>query len=311
MNPHSYGLIDLPSELLAHPLDVFTYGPIVDDLAKLSSVTPERIRELGRTLGFEWLASIPRRADGRPVTSSLSTYLKNRYALSPGFGVNPFTVRSGELELQPPEPVPDAVLADFAAQWGTELTQTGREFLTLLTPLREAAGSRSSPPDVPGVVRRLHALRVPITQMPASTRDGAKADPIPQPTNLVTRGREELYALYTLRPELRLCAHCDRVFVPRTKSQRYCRRLIWATPGLQLVGACNPQHTTPTLLDLHARARRRTYKKLEMRYRRAKAKHGQSDPRAQAALTKFEEWKKYNKAIRGRRQKPNPRDREL
>jgi len=311
MNPHSFGLIDLPNDLLAHPLHVFTYGPIVDDLARLSSPTPERIREFGRTLGFEWLASIPRGTDGEPVTSALSLYLRKRYALRPGVGPNPFIERSGELELQPPEPVRDVLLADFAGEWATDLKHTGDEFRSYVAPLRAAAESGSRPQEDPRLVRRLRALRIPLEHVPASTGDGTEANPIPMHTNLVTRAREEIYALYTLRPQLRFCAHCDRVFVPRTTNQRYCRRLIWAWPGLQLVGACNPRHTTPTLLDLEARARRNAYKKLQMRARRAAARHGQHDPRAQEALTEFERWKRDNRTQRGRRQKPTPGDRGI
>src|SRR5262245_29999157 len=322
--PHTFGLIPIEGDQPSlPPMAAITYGPVAADLLALRRPTLETVVRLGRTLGFEWLASLatidPPTDHNPPPT--LATFLNDRYSLRPGVAPNPFGIRAGELVRRHPQPIPTDVLTEFAALESGRLAYIGTTLRYLLEPLlrplipqaqpatreeEERAEARQAwAADRAAVLLtalgspiKLRRLRDPTT----STTIYAHA-----PHDLYTRALLETVELYNERPPLALCSRCRRLFVPRRKDEKHCRRHIWPVGGEEQIAGCVfDDNRTATRANLDARAHRTAYKRHQMRVIRATEAHGPNHQKTQEARKTFDQWKQANPAELGRRPAPSP-----
>ena len=239
--PHAFALIDIDATLLAHPIDVFTYGPIAEELATLSHPTPKRLLVLGRRLGFEWLASCV-----GTRSNVLAKYVRDRYSVQPGRAVNPFaTVRGGELGLQPPERIPFDLVVRFCAEWQHDLKHIGQSINELVLPVRKVAGGAGWPRTDGAAMAagRLAQIGSEFHLRRVMTRDGSRSEVVHEASNLYCRALTELEALYRQKPNLGVCARCNRTFVPSHGGQDTCRRFVWHSPSPSRSSRAVPRHT--------------------------------------------------------------------
>jgi hypothetical protein len=127
------------------------------------------------------------------------------------------------------------------------------------------------------------------------------------PENLYARALLELVELYNDTPALAICARCNRLFVPQRKTEKYCRRYIWAA-GETIAGCIFDDRPTATRAQLNSEARRREYKRLQMRVSRLAHNLGPRAASTMRARAEFEQWKRDHPVDRGRRPTPMPPD---
>jgi hypothetical protein len=309
--PHPYALVAVEGDdHPTAPVGVFTYGPIAPDLVALRKPTLEQVIELGRRLGFEWLTSLVMLGDrphglGEPP---LARYLRDRYDLSPGVAPNPFTVRRGKLVRPNHEALPRMLLEGFLAAERGRLQQIGTTLHSLCQPIEHAATS-----GVWEIGRRqrraaelLNALGSPLKVARTSNLERTRENYTLRTTDLYTRALLEIVQLYDERPLLARCAACGRVFVPGREGQRKCRRYSWDIVTHNLLATCTTTETTKTQARRQAAARRKQYKKLQMRVHRLSERLGPHHPETKRAQKEFLEWQKQNPANVGRPEKQLP-----
>jgi hypothetical protein len=307
--PHSFALLPVEGDpLLLPPMAAFTYGPLAADLIALEEPTIEVVTRLGKTLGFEWIASLAEidRVDD-PADSSLSSHLKSEYTLRPGTAPNPFGVKRGEFVRKRVRPLPSAVLSDFVASERGRLQYVGSTIKSLIEPLLAAAAGRTEHATwQPERVAILLTALAPEMRLRPIRQQGPRIYVIDLP-NLYARALLEIVDLYNERPQLAPCAHCKRFFVPRRKTDKYCRRYTWPFGGGSAIAGCVlDEAPTVDRVQLEARARRREYRRLQAKLGRRTDEYGPRHPQTRRARTEFDEWKAANPVPRGRRPNPIP-----
>ena len=80
----------------------------------------------------------------------------------------------------------------------------------------------------------------------------------------------------TLRPTTLSASaeRCERLYVPRTAAQKHCRRFTWNACTGELLATCTPDIRTDVTARRDRDARRREYKRLEMRAKRSEEPFG-------------------------------------
>jgi hypothetical protein len=307
--PHTFGLIPVEGdERPLPPIGGFTYGPVAADLVMLTEPSLDTVIRLGRTLGFEWVASLVAvdRTAALPE-SALGTFLKERYALRPGLAPNPFGVRGGELVRRHHRPIPTSVLTDFVDQEAGRLEYIGTTLRPLVGPLLAIAARRASRVTFQPqrAAELLNALGSPLKVQRVSNEKTSETICAYASTDLYTRALLEIIELYSDMPQLGICARCTRLFVPQRSDEKHCRRHIWAVSGgEQLAGCIYDNAITTTRANLDAEAHRREYKRRQMRVVRAKKSFGRDNPRTKREQKRFDDWKRAHPTQRGRRQTP-------
>jgi hypothetical protein len=309
--PHTFGLIPLESDpALLSPLSVYTFGPIVADLAALAEPTRDVVVRLGRTLGFEWLVSLVE--IDRPAgieEPALALFLRERYDLRPGTAPNPYGVRDGELVRRRAHAIPDGLLAQFVASEAGRLEYIGTSLRRLVAPLLSTAAGHSKPSDSQQqrAAELLNALASPTRVQRFHNRVAQTPVYGLVLTNLYARALLELIELYNDTPPVAICARCNRLFVPQRNGEKHCRRYVWPWSGGEPIAGClfddNP---TPMRAELNSEARRREYKKLQMRVLRLTDSVGPNAASTRRARAEFNEWKRAHPVQAGRRPKPMP-----
>jgi hypothetical protein len=286
-------------------MSVYTQGPIVADLVSLADPTYEIVVRLGRTLGFEWLLSLVE--IGRPeglAEPALAVFLREHYALRPGFAPNPYGVRARQLVRKRPRAIPKEVIAEFTTSEAGRLADVAETLRWLVAPLLATARGTAQPADQQHdrATVLLNALDTPVRLH--RFYDGPDKNSLycSVPTNLYARALLEVIELYNDTPLLAICARCERLFVAQRKDNKYCRRYTWPADGGENIAGClYDEWPTRRRAELDSEAHRREYKRLQMRVARSADKAGTSDPSTRQAQAEFEQWKRTHPISRGRR----------
>jgi hypothetical protein len=309
--PHTFGLLPVEGdEPPLPPIAAVTVGPLVADLAALAHPTQDTVARLGRTLGFEWIASLVAidRPDGLDEPE-LTSFLLERYALEPGAAPNPYGICARDLVRQRPRPIPGRILSAFAAGEAGRLEYIGTTLSSLVAPLLAGANGEAKRHDRQQrrAAELLNALEEPLHLQRFNDARTNRSIYGLVPRNLYARALLELIELYDDTPPLAICARCKRLFVRRRNNDKYCNRYIWPVHGREYIAGCNfDKYTTPTRARLQSEARRREYKRLQMRVMRAADELGQEHPQTIQAEKAFEQWKEAHKVTLGRPMTPMP-----
>ena len=326
--PHAFALLAVDSTApVLPPLDVATFGPLAADLTVLAEPTIETVTRLGRTLGFEWLLSLvlgPDRLEALPeprlaqhmrehhgLEPNLAYYLRERYALKPGLSANPFIVERSKLRRPQPETVPGELIADFVRSERGRLIAIGQAVAALCRPLLHVAAGGHW--DVNGEDERaatlFNAHNPSLTLTRVTSTSGAKHHLLAA-NDLYGRALLEIVEIYDTRPKLTICRDCDRLFIPKHPEQQRCRRYLYLADNGKLLATCTQTHTiqTEARAKLEAAARRRDYKKHQMRIIRLRNRLGPDHPNTCQAQREFLEWQKQHPAAVGRPITPIPLD---
>jgi hypothetical protein len=290
------------------PMEASSYGPFVADLVALADPTDETIVRLGKTLGFEWLVSLVE--IGRPEDlnePALGAFLRNHYALRPGYAPNPYGVRARKLVRKRPRQIPRALITEFTTSEAERLRIVGDELKRLVEPLLASARGDPQPADQQHerATVLLNALDSPMPVHKHRDVPNQRSVYCSVPTTLYARALLEVIELYNDTPPVAMCTSCDRLFVPQRNDQRHCRRYVWPGDGGEIVAGCiYDKYPSPARAQLDSEARRREYKKRQMRLRRMTQEYGPDAESTRRAREEFEEWKRTNPINRGRRPKP-------
>jgi hypothetical protein len=308
--PHSFALLPVEGDqLVLPPTAAFTFGPLAADLTTLEHPTIDVVTRLGKSLGFEWLASLAEiDRDDDLADSVLHAHLKSRYALQPGSAPNPFAIRGGELIQQRVQALPLKLLSDFVAGERGRLEYVGSRITSLVKPLLTVAASgRWNVTWQPErAAELLTALAPEMRVRPMRLSDEQRIFGLEAP-NLYARALLEIVELYNDRPPLALCLRCQRLFVPRRRSEKYCRRFTWPFGGGEAIAGCRLEDApTARRAQLDAEARRRDYRRLQMRVSRRESEYGPNHIQTLRARKEFAEWKAAHPAPLGRRPRTSP-----
>jgi hypothetical protein len=265
---------------------------------------------LGRSLGFEWIASLATidRPDGLDPPL-LATFLRDQYGLAPGFAPNPIGVRANKPVTKRPLPIPSELIERFAHEEAGRLAYVGTTIKSLARPVLAAAIGRA----VPAERERERAAKL-LNALEPPTKLTRVFDPNTEtrlytlaPRDLYSRALLEIVELLNDEPPLGICKHCKRLFVKQRTTDTFCRRFIWPTAGRTVIAGCiydlNP---TPLRADLDAHARRKESKRRQMRVARLTSTLGPNHPETTRERAAFEQWKKAHPVPRGRRPTPVP-----
>jgi hypothetical protein len=314
--PHTFGLIPLEGDPAAlPPLLVYTRGPLVADLAALVDPNESTVLRLGRTLGFEWVSSlveVNRHVSlGEPA---LMTFLRDEYGLRSVAERNPYGRRGGEFVRRRPTTMPKRLLAEFAASEAERLALIGRTMRQLAAPLLSTARGRPRP----GARQQQRAADL-LNALDTAIRVDRFYDPLAQQTvyrmgatNLYARALLELIELYDDQPLVAICARCRRLYLPRRRSEQYCRRYIWPANGGALIAGCvYDDNQTPIRVPLDGETHRREYKRYQVRISRLVRDVGPDAARTREAQAEFNLWKRTHPIARGRPPTAEPTSSEL
>ena len=127
--------------------------------------------------------------------------------------------------------------------------------------------------------------------------------------NLYARALLELIEFYNEMPPVAICARCRRLFVRQRNDEKYCRRDIWRVHAEENIAGCFfDENPTPTGARLNSEARRREYKKLQMRVIRYTNRLGDTHTTTRKARAEPKQWQQSNPVSLGRRPTPMPPD---
>jgi hypothetical protein len=199
-----------------------------------------------------------------------------------------------------PADVPDDVLERFAQDDGLRVDDFRIKLAVWSRELEEAArqGNRVAPD-----IWMLKLLRDQVsldgTRLELTSENGGWALWFPK---LQARLWWELFELFTLRPRLRVCSLCGRVFVPRSNTQTRCQR---GTFTFDAVSEADQVRSCVPLPWVRADQHRREYKKLSEAVRRARLRHEAEKTRRTAAALKkakaaLDEYRQHNYGQVGR-----------
>jgi hypothetical protein len=292
------------------PVDAFTVGPLCLDVAGLADPTSESIVRLGRTVGFEWIATL---VDvDRPEwigESVLSRFLTERYGLRPGYAINRYGPPRGDaFVVRRPRAIKTELVDTFLLEERGRLADTGQTLARLAAPIRARAEGRTRP------FSKEHRRAAELLNALGTTLElRGMSDPVrPQATlfatrltNLYARCLLELVELYNDTPPLAICARCDRLFIPQRHGQRHCRRYVWRLSDREAVGGClYDTYPTPIGATAESATRRGEYQRLWLAVARSVERLGADHPESKSKRADFERWKRANPAPRGRRPAP-------
>jgi hypothetical protein len=133
--------------------------------------------------------------------------------------------------------------------------------------------------------------------------------------DLAERAAVELFELYAIRPSLRRCELCGRVFVPAKERDAYCRFNLWEIPERvdrarsrawrKCIAFCVPdveveEHNRRVRENQHTNRR----KNLAQSWRRRRQRYGDADPRTEEALAAYRRYMAENRRTPGPRRAP-------
>jgi hypothetical protein len=312
--PHHFSLLRVEGQTIRVEFQpVFTYALLTTELgqAQLARGLPD---EAVSRIGYEWLASLADRLRGQQAKSRLTLFLQQEVGIArPGqdsskaaFG-QPRATR-----------LPAPHLKDFTT---AELPRI-REFVDFdlgpfLPELVRAADERRRPdphaiehPDGDAVAAALRLLNI----------YGPKLDPTPMSTpqskhtlwgltyhNLAERIAVELFELFTTRPRLHRCRFCNRIFIPRTRTDTKCRANLWTLRQPSPLELCIPQHTADTHnAEIVAGQYNRERKRRHQQMRREAQRYGENSARAKRAKADYTTWIHEHGKQRGPAPRPRP-----
>ncbi len=120
--------------------------------------------------------------------------------------------------------------------------------------------------------------------------------------DLAERVAVELFDVYSLRPRLRRCRLCNRVFVPSSDAQgrQFCRLRLWALPSYVIRRYCVPveqvdAHNAAVLASEHRRRRKNLWQK----WRRDEQRFGAGSTPAERAREAYESYMAEHERQRG------------
>jgi hypothetical protein len=269
-------------------------------------------------IGYEWLASLADRLRGGQTESGLTTFLREEVGIEqPGQDSNKAVVGDPHATS-----IPADELAVFIV---TELPRI-RDFVEVeihpfLPELSRAADER----------RRLDPNAVKHTEgngLAAAQRLLSVYRPSFDPVrmrgpkikrslwgltfqNLAQRIAVELFQLFDTQPRLHRCRHCNRVFVPRTRTDSKCQADLWTRGQPSPLEFCIPQqavnaHNAGVLAGQHTRERKRLHQQMRREIKRS----GEGSPRAERAKANYEAWVLKHGKQRGPAPQPRPDLRE-
>lgn len=328
--PHRFAV--LPLEDNPHPpADVFTYGPLITDVAIALGHLSKRSGwiPVNAGIGLEWMNSLTSagdtplppeepatwlgeviettaQADVAPV-SDLEVFLHRNYGLQqPGHAHNwnIFEDACGD-----PPRVPTDVLDAFAAK-EAPLTQPLFDRLDpyISEVVAAARGRRRvSAVDIDGLLHEIAEAAIPFRPQVFHGRDGEPIGIGPTTRRLHHRVLLELLDVFMRRPVLARCDACSRLFVPPRNSARYCRRYVWDAHTFELLRGCvADQAATEILAKIDPDKYRTEYERLSRAYSRAKTKLGADHPKTLERERERDAWRTKVKRPRGRPQNPFP-----
>lgn len=325
--PHAFRLLPVDDE--AEPVDVVTLAPLLVPRLVGLLAAADGLAQLGREVGFEWLASLElrlrdlqqREDDGE---SELERHLRE------SCGIVGVDYRQTRFSLEGIEPgatagVPSAVLADFAETRSPRIRDWFRTRLEVVD--EEAIARRAGAAELVSAVQLRGARRPAFAGLDASIGDLASArqrvpagyaeaargllDEVPVRLQLVRIGEAfafrsddllervvlEFQALAVARPTLRLCRLCRRPFVPPRRGESYCGSNLWRRSDQRLIARCVPAQQLAELEHAEREREsdyRRQQKTAHRRMRREVKRFGEDHLRADRAREKYEAWKREN-----------------
>ena len=125
--------------------------------------------------------------------------------------------------------------------------------------------------------------------------------------NLPERIAVELFEIFATQPRLHRCRFCNRIFIPRTRTDTKCRADLWSTDQPSPLELCIPQsavdsHNANVLGGQHERERKRRHQQMRREIKRG----GEDSPRAKRAKADYETWISAHGKRRGPAPHPQP-----
>ena len=125
--------------------------------------------------------------------------------------------------------------------------------------------------------------------------------------NLAERIAAELFEIFTTRPRLHRCRFCNRIFVPRTRTDTKCRANLWTLRQPSPLELCIPQDATDNYnANVAAGQHDRERKRRHQHMRREAQRHGENSARAKRAKDDYAAWIHEHGKLRGPVPRPRP-----
>jgi hypothetical protein len=282
------------------PRHQFTFGLALLEVASL--VTAERVRRFGSFWGYEWLVGLSvgvhRETKTALPASDLERFLAERHGI-----VGAKEVNSAYALSEPPAGLPpEEVLEQYATEHGRTIRGWALNAFNGIE-ARLTGWAKAQEP-IPTGYQAAASRRLELTEMPAqlvsvNTIDG-RLHWTRGYTTLHERVALELEDLAVRRPRLRVCALCERPFIPLRPNQRVCATNLWDAYSRRTIERCTPTSDHETYDDAAARLYRTARKTQWARMNRVRTTHGASHPRTRAAIREWEEWQAANPSPRPR-----------
>ncbi len=312
--PHHFSRLPMDGQASPTGLQpVFTYALLAVELSHADLAQSLPCEAVSR-IGYEWLASLADRLRGDQAESDLTAFLRQEAGIAkPGQD-------SHKAALGQPHPasLPAEEVEAFTA---TELPRI-REFINLdigpfMPELTRAADERRRPdphlvehPDGDGVAaaRRLLSIYGPrLAPVPLHNPETKRTLWGLTYQNLPERIAVELFEIFATQPRLHRCRFCNRIFIPRTRTDTKCRADLWSTDQPSPLELCIPQsavdsHNANVLGGQHERERKRRHQQMRREIKRG----GEDSPRAKRAKADYETWISAHGKRRGPAPHPQP-----
>jgi hypothetical protein len=282
------------------PRPQFTFGLALLEVASL--VTAERVGRFGRIWGFEWLVGLSAGVHQETKTalpaSELALFLAERHGI-----VGPREVNSVYALNEPPAGLPpDEVLEQYATEHGRTIRAWAVNAFSGVE-ARLSGWARAREP-IPTGYQAAASRRLKLTEMPAqlvsvNTIDG-RLHWTRGYTTLHERVALELEDLAVRRPRPRICALCERPYIPLRPNQRVCATNLWDASSRRTIERCTPTSDTERYDEAAARLYKTARKTQWARMNRVRTAHGASDPRTHEAIREWEKWQEANPSPRPR-----------
>jgi len=282
------------------PRPQFTFGLALLEVASL--ITVERVRRFGAFWGYEWLvglsAGVHREVNTPLPPSELQFFLAERHGVDGPNKVNA-VYAFGRTPAGLP---PDEVLTQYAADHGRTIRQWALNAFNGID--GHLSGWARARQPIPTGYQAAAERRLDLTQMRSrlvsvNSIDG-KLHCARGYTTLHERVAVELEDLAVRRPRLRICALCERPFVPLRSSQRVCATNLWDAHTRRRIERCTPSSDHETYDEAAARLHKTARKTRWARMNRVRNAHGANDPRTRKAIREWDEWLQANPSPRPR-----------
>ena len=309
--PHQFAAV--PEADGERPRDLFTYGPIAEDVFVLSRTLAgkDALKALlmaNRCLGLEWVTSIEGHSHNPAKPSSLRVFLEDSFALKPGYLHRPGNV-FGERGDEVSPGLPAKALKEFASGVGPFAAQLFGRLKPYFEELAKAAdGSRAmSPIDPSPLLEEMATAK--FAQIPKAFRntEGQTVGVGPVTQRLDHRVLQELLDLLLHKTAVARCPACKRVFVPSRRARTYCRRYFWDAVTHELVRGCvSDEKARRILSEAGGVSYRKEYLRLSKEIERLERTLGRDHPDVLAKRSVRDEWKATAGPRRGRPATPFP-----